>query len=308
MAPLQYAAGNDRIYVQIPAYRDAELPATLLDLYAKAGAPNNLRVRVFWQRGVQENLPISVFKLPCLELVAIPFEESRGCNWARNLLQNQWQGESYTLLLDSHHRFVKGWDRTLVEMYEGLRSEGVNKPLITGYLPAYSPDRDPSGRKRRPYKIYPFQREHGLLTRLISYPIPGYRTLRNPVPADFASLHFLFTSGAFNQEVAFDPSIYFFGDEVVTSLRAYTHGYDLYHPHVVMGWHCFDRTSRVPHWADHGDWHEQHKRSLRIMQDMYRGTYRGRFGTGKCRTVQDYEDHIMLKLTEVSRSGVALGS
>src|SRR3954451_19385958 len=44
--------GEDRdIYVQIPAYRDAELSATLRDLYAQAARPEHLRVRVMWQRG-----------------------------------------------------------------------------------------------------------------------------------------------------------------------------------------------------------------------------------------------------------------
>lgn len=287
---------DDRIYVQIPAYRDAELPATLLDLHRKAHAPQNLRVRVLWQHDKDEQLPAAVRKLPGLELEAVPHHLSKGCNWARNRLQQRWRGEPYTLLLDSHHRFVRGWDLTLLEMYRGLERGGVDKPLISTYLPAYRPELEPRGRKRRPYKIYPLAREQGLLTRLASFPIPGHTKLQGPIAADFVSLHFLFAAGVFNDEVRFDPSIYFFGDEVVTSLRAYSHGYDLFHPHIVLGWHCFDRASRVPHWHDHEGWWAQHERSLTIMRRMFRGAHRGRFGLGRRRGIRDYEDHILLEL------------
>lgn len=287
---------DDRIYVQIPAYRDAELSATLLDLYAKAHAPQNLRVRVLWQHADDEVLPSETVELPGIEIDPVPHERSRGCNWARNLLQRQWNGEPYTLLLDSHHRFVLDWDRKLLDMYRGLERDGLEKPIISTYLPAYRPEFEPRGRKRRPYKIYPYAREQGLLTRLTSFPVPEHSKLRAPITADFVSLHFLFTAGAFNCEVPFDPKIYFFGDEVVTSLRAYSHGYDLFHPHVVLGWHCFDRATRVPHWQDQAQWRAQHQRSLDIMRRIYLGVYRGTFGLGPRRTAAMYEEHILVKL------------
>ena len=72
---------------------------------------------------------------------------------------------------------------------------------------------------------------------------PYYR-----VPARFVSLHFLFTEGSFNQEIPFDPAIYFFADEIAIALRAYTLGYDLFHPHRILGWHLYDRTTRATHW------------------------------------------------------------
>jgi len=289
---------DDHIYVQVPAYRDAELSATLADLYSKASAPENLRVCVAWQHGPRERLSPSIRELPGLEIIDVPYQKSQGCNWARRMMQRKWKNEPFTLLLDSHHRFVEDWDSTLVRMYRDLERRGSEKPIITGYLPAYNPDCEPSGRKHKPYKIYPLSREFGLLTRLTSFPIPGYRKLREPVPADFASLHFLFAEGAFNRKVKFDPRVYFFGDEVLISLRAYTHGYDLFHPHLVLGWHCFDRTLRVPHWDDHSNWHELHQRSLGIMRKIFQGKDRGQFGAGRQRSVQQYEDYILLKLAE----------
>lgn len=111
-APIARAANlspdRHRIYVQIPAYRDSELGPTLRDLYRKAARPEALRVAVLWQKASNETLPPAVRRLPGLELIEIPFEESRGCNWARIQLQARWRGEPYTMFLDSHHRFASG--------------------------------------------------------------------------------------------------------------------------------------------------------------------------------------------------------
>jgi hypothetical protein len=286
------------IYVQIPAYRDSELNRTLLDLYAKAADPMRLRVAVAWQHAPGEHLARGVRELPGLEIIDIPCAASRGCNWARSILQRRWRGEAYTLLLDSHHRFARNWDDATVGMYEAMRSSGIRKPIVTAYLPAYTPALEPAGRRMQPYKIYPFAREHGLLTRLTSFPIPSWRSLTAPVEADFISLHFLFTGGRFNEELPFDPSIYFSGDEVATSVRAYSLGYDFFHPHRVVGWHCYDRTSRVPHWNDHLEWMQQDDRSFATLRRTFTGRRTGRFALAMRRSVREYEARIMVPLAE----------
>ena len=284
------------IYAQIPAYRDSELAATLRSLYAKAVQPQRLRVRVLWQRGPGDALPADVLALPNLEIEAVPAAESQGCNWARRRLQAAWRNERYTLLLDSHHRFVRGWDDLAVGMLEQLRRDGVVKPLLTAYLPKYQPADDPAGRGRRPYKIYPLSREEGVLTRLTSFPIRGWTTLARPVPADFLSLHFILADGRFNDEAPFDSAIYFFGDEVMASVRAFAAGYEMFHPHRIVGWHAYDRSRRVPHWAEHDDWHERHRRSLARLRRIYRSRGPVPEAAGGSRTVADYEDHIRLSL------------
>lgn len=286
----------DEIYVQIPAYRDQELGRTLRDLYGKAARPECLRVAVLWQRAEHEMLDRSLRELPNLEIIEVPHEQSLGCNWARSLLQERWRGEAYTLLLDSHHRFVREWDTAAIRMLRDLENSGCAQPLLTGYLPGYDPLREPGGRKKRPYKIYPMAREDGILTRLTSLPIPYWSSLRGPVQADFLSLHFIFARGNLNLDLPLDPEVYFFGDEVVLSARAYTAGYDLFHPHTVLGWHCFQRATRVAHWADHQDWQQQHQRSLCRIRAVLEGRHEGRHALGTRRTLEQYEDQILCKL------------
>lgn len=262
--------GRPELYVQVPAYRDLELVPTLRDLYAEAARPGRLRVRVMWQRAEDEVLPDDVRALPGLEVDEVPAATSEGCNWARRRLQEAWEGERYTLLLDSHHRFVARWDDLALEMLEQLRATGTAKPMLTGYLPAYDPRSD-LYRSTRPHRLYPYARDAGVLTRLRSGVIHDYEMLTEPVPADFASLHFLLADGCFNDEVRFDPAVYFFGDEVLTSVRAFAAGYRLFHPHRVIGWHAYDRNSRVTHWADHEGYAERHDRSLTALRRSFAG-------------------------------------
>lgn len=288
---------QDRIYVQIPAYRDGELLATVRDMVGMAASPNRLRIAIAWQYGEDEaHLEDQLRRCGDIELTKIPALESRGCNWARSLLQKGWNGERYTLFLDSHHRFVPGWDAEVINILEERRSAGIAKPIITGYLPPYDPGKDPQGRTASLFRIRLQERHEDMLFRLVGDEIPGWKRLTMPVPAHFSSLHFLFADGSFNLEIAFDPSIYFFADEVAIALRAYTSGYDLFHPHRILGWHLYNRSTRVTHWSDHPAWKRQQDESCRRLQQLYAGRLCGKYGIGEARTISDYENFIGMPL------------
>ncbi|MFX0547077.1 GlcNAc-transferase family protein [Roseovarius sp. S1116L3] len=278
------------IFVQIPAYRDPELLPTLRGLIETADSPELLRIVVVWQYGIDE---LSVEKhlraFPQVELVKVPARYSSGCNWARSQSQRRWNGEPYTLFLDSHHQFQDGWDTTLVAWHEELRQLGVPRPILTGYMPPYGSGRD---REDTILDMNIHERFEGLIYRLVGHPVADTRQLSEPFPGRFASLHFLFADGRFNEDVPFDPDIYFFSDEAAISLRAYTHGYDLFQPHRIVGWHLYDRTTRGTHWNDHSDWPKQHQRSMIRLRDLYRGELRGDLGIGSQRSVADYEAYI----------------
>jgi hypothetical protein len=292
-----FSAPAKSIYVQIPAYRDTELVPTLFDLLETADDPDSLRIAIFWQRAEEDEMPDALRRHPCVELIERDYRESQGCNWARAELQRRWKGEPHTLLLDSHHRFVPGWDRHLVGMYERLKAGGVAKPFITAYLPPYDPAGDPGLRSGEPLAIEALGRERGLLVYLVARPIPEWPALRGPVPAKFTSLHFAFTCGRFNEEIVHDPDVYFFGDEVVLALRAFTHGYDLFHPERVLGWHLYDRTAtRTTHWEDHVDHARRDERSCERMRDIFLGVDDDALGAA--RTLEAYEAMIADRLVQ----------
>jgi hypothetical protein len=128
--------------------------------------------------------------------------------------------------------------------------------------------------------------------------IPGWEKLTEPVPARFYSAHFCFTLGSFAKEVQHDPEYYFHGEEISIAVRAYTHGYDLFHPHKVVIWHEYTRKGRTKQWDDDKTWGEKNKKShlknrklFGMDGEIYNEEEFGQFGFGKVRSLRDYEKY-----------------
>ena len=287
----------ETIFVQIAAYRDPELVPTLRDLFSNAKFPENLKVCIAWQR--DENDTLEEFENhPQVHLIRIPYKESKGACWARSLIQQKYSGETYTLQLDSHHRFIKNWDEEIIIMYKGLISKGVKKPLLTSYIPSYTPTNEPLGRVQVPWKMN-FDRfiPEGAIFFLPAT-IENYKDLTTPVPSRFYSAHFCFTTGKFCIEVPHDPEYYFHGEEISIAVRAYTHGYDLFHPHKIIAWHEYTRNGRTKHWDDHNNtWGEinrvSHLRNRKLfgMDGLVNDINFGIYGFGTERTLREYEEY-----------------
>lgn len=289
-------AGTCDLFVQIPAYRDPQLVHTLDSLFAQSAAPDRIRVRVCWQCAPRDRLPRRYLDNASVEIDRVDYRDSRGANWARRRVQKAWRGEPYSLICDSHLRFARHWDRRLVGMLLGLKAAGVERPIVTGYPPDFDPRTYPAGRSQAPLKMYKEAYVDGLLAHFAGFELPLWRWLKAPIPAQFLALGFLFSEGRFNLDVPIDPRIYFFGDEITTGLRAYCHGYDFYHPHRVLAWHAYDRTTRGAHWSDHGDWRARDRGSLARVRRVLRGqAYRG-YPLGRRRTIAGYERWIGMPL------------
>ena len=287
---------GDRIFVQISSYRDRQLPATLDSLLGQAFDPDRLRVCICWQHADDERLPARFRRASNIEIISVDHRLSRGANWARHQVQKRWKGEPYSLIVDSHVRFARHWDRRLIEMLQQLKARKIRRPLITCYPPDFSPRSFPRGRARVPLKTYKEAFIDGLLVHFAGFRIPLWRWLDAPVTAQFLALGFLFTEGSFNRDIVIDPNIYFFGDEITTGVRAFCHGYDFFHPHRVLAWHAYDRLTRTCHWQDHEDWKRCDRRSYRRVKQIFQGKEFARYPLGKVRSIKAYEKYIGLPL------------
>lgn len=286
---------NEKIFIQIAAYRDPELLKTLRDCISKAEKPDNLVFSLCWQHDENESLE-EFANDKRFKIIDIDYRQSQGVCWARNLLQKQYDGEKYTLQLDSHHRFVQNWDTELISMLKWLQKEqGSKKPLITGYLPSYDPENDPEGRANQPWKL-DFDR---FLPEGAVFPKPSgidnHQDLKAPIPARFYGAHFAFTIGDFVKEVPHDPEFYFLGEEISITVRAFTWGYDLFHSHKVLIWHEYGREKKRRQWDDTNDWgkkdsisHSRNRKLLGIDGEECDIDF-GPYGLGPVRTIQEYE-------------------
>jgi hypothetical protein len=102
----------------------------------------------------------------------------------------------------------------------------------------------------------------------------------------------------FATEVQHDPSYYFHGEEISIAARAYTHGYDLFHPHKTLIWHEYTRSGRKKHWDDDKDWgkrnescHLRNRKLFSMDGEVYNPEDFGIYGFGSERTLTDYEKY-----------------
>ena len=244
---------KNKIFVQIASYRDPQLPFTLKDLIDNASKPENLVICIAHQYD-DINALAEYREDKRFNILDIPFADSKGACWARNKIQQEYDEEEYTLQLDSHHRFTKNWDSELIKMIKQLKKKGHKKPLLTGYISSFNPENDPADRIEIPWKMN-FDRfiPEGAVFFLPAS-IDDFLERTEPIPARFYSAHFCFTLGQFCKEVPHDPEYYFHGEEISIAVRAFTNGYDLFHPHKVIAWHEYTRKGRVKQWDDDKQW------------------------------------------------------
>ena len=290
-------AKNRKIFIQIASYRDPELINTLDDCIDKADKPENLVFGICWQHSDEDEWDnIDKYKDDKrFKIVDVNYKDSKGACWARNTLQQQYTNEEYTLQLDSHHRFIEGWDTELIKMLKGLQKKGHKKPLLTSYISSYNPENDPEGRVKVPW-LMNFDRfiPEGAVFFLPAT-IPGWQDMTEPIPARFYSAHFAFSLGSFVKEVPHDPEYYFHGEEISIAVRSFTHGYDLFHPHKIIAWHEYTRKGRTKQWDDDKTWGDRNtnshlrNRKLFEMDGLEKDIDFGIYDFGTERTLEDYE-------------------
>lgn len=301
---------DNKIFVQIAAYRDPELLPTLRDLLANVAHPENLKICIAWQHS-NEDLWDNLDEFRDDDrfiIIDIPHMQTRGTCWARYQIQQHWNGEQYTLQLDSHHRFIKYWDIALINMITALQDHGHQKPLLTAYVPSYDPANDPFGRVSDPWFLT-FDRftPQGAVFFIPSI-IPDWQNRSLPYPSRFYSAHFAFTVGQFCVEVPHDPNYLFHGEEISIAARAYTHGYDLFAPHLPVVWHEYSRAHRPrKSWDDireWGKWDEdslsRNRRLLNIDNEQEPSEDFGIFGFGNVRTLEQYEQYAGIQFVDRS--------
>lgn len=294
-----------KILLHLPAYREPELVPTIKDALAQAKYPKRIHFGICRQFNPEDEFDnVDEFRDdPRFKIYDMPYEEAKGLPYARAIINEQLlEDEDFVLQLDAHHRFTKDWDATLIKWYDQLKKEG-NNPLICGYLPYYNPFNDPADRVQEPWfseaaSFYP----HGtIFIRPTGFQV-DWKKLKKPIPARFISGHFCFGPNKWAKEVRHDPDIYFSGEEINLTVRSFTHGYDLFHPHRVVVWHATMREERDGKlvWDDQskrGDdmwWKQQDIGRAKIRQLLKvedNGYDLSEYGLGTKRTLRDYEKY-----------------
>jgi len=98
-----------------------------------------------------------------------------------------------------------------------------------------------------------------------------------------------------------NPDYLFHGEEISIGARAYTWGYDLFHPHKPLIWHEYTRKNRTKVWDDDRTWGQKNvkshltNRKLFGMDGETQEGHEGKYGFGEIRTLRDYEEYSGMK-------------
>ena len=289
---------DDTIFIAIASYCEPELVSTIQSCLQKARRPENLRFGICLQHDESDELTSS----RCLDgfsqdsrlrYVKYPYTESRGGCWARNIAQQLYNEERYTLQIDAHSQMLESWDTHLIKMMENLPSE---KPLITEFPPLYYFENGNT--------VYQYIDD---LTQVntavaVKWNEDGGLHITQKVIAEnrsfprrtrFLSGAFVFTLGEWNQEVMQDPQHFYTGEEFALTIRSFTHGYDLFDPDHIVVWHRLHPEPNRKFWHDNestkvGEFHNNALQRLRWLFQEDPDSQLGRYGLGTDRTLDDY--------------------
>ena len=285
------------IFVSIASYRDPDCQNTVRDLFDKAAYPDRIIIGLCLQivPGEDEDCRVPTERSQQLRLIEVHASESRGACWARSRIQGLWQGEDYFFQVDSHMRFVPGWDEKLIAMLGKCPGEKV---VISTYPLEFTPPD-----KFAPdnlVKISPMGfDDDGVLTQNSGLS-PLDKAPENPAPSPFISAGMLFSSGRVVNEIPYDPYLYFTGEEITLGARLWTSGWEIYCPNEVIAYHNYvKQTGRPRHWDDQTDWVSLSLRARRRLRhilgieiinvDSEDLVEIERYSLGSVRTLAEYE-------------------
>lgn len=283
------------IFVSIASYRDPDCQNTVRDLFEKAAHPERVVIGICLQIVPDEDADclVSTQRPQQLRVIEVHASESRGACWARSRVQELWRGEDYFFQVDSHMRFVPGWDEKLIATLGKCAGE---KPVLSTYPLEFTPPDQFAPDKLVTIRPKGFDDDGVLAQNSTQSPLD--KAPERPAPSPFISAGMLFTSGRVVEEVPYDPYLYFTGEEITLGVRLWTSGWDIYCPNEVIAYHNYTKQPERPrHWVDQawGDLNQRSRRRIRHILGIEAGSDRdelveiARYGLGSTRTLAEYE-------------------
>ena len=261
------------VFVAIASYRDPDLRETLESLLDTASGDIRIGVvdqdykRVFGR--IAEHV----------DIVHVRPDESRGAGWARNLAWSMREDEPFAYQCDSHIRMRDGWDEALLDDYHQIAK---SERIILSAYPA-SLDCEIEGRQSI------VKSAHFEGARLVAEASVVDAAGRPVLSRGLVSGSHLFAPAFLLDEVPYDPFYLFGGEEDTFSVRAWTRGWDIWHPTEQYQRHDYDRQGAPRLWTDEPERAGGlDRRSGERIERFYRGQLRGVYGLGGARTLADY--------------------
>ena len=289
------------IFVSIASYCDSLLPQTIENALDNARYPDDIKFGVVEQSKISYADKLAKKARKQVRLLSVDPAQSRGVCWARTLVMSMYGDEDWFFQIDAHTLFDQHWDSCLLGAWADCIRQSP-KPYIGGYPHAFEITDGESIKKLCTNNIIGnvVTKDKTFTSNLIDLPFtPIFVEQTKPVMGFHLAAGCVFAPGAFVYEVPYDPFIYFYGEEPLWALRAYTNGWDLFHVPKLPVYHYYDtgphiEVKRARHWAEEEDgtrstrWWELNNRASQRMVQIIDGKDFGVYGLGRVRTLEDY--------------------
>lgn len=241
----------ETIFVSIASYRDEKCLQTVESLFSNAEYPMRVFVGICQQNKEDTDRDCYSDKWKSqIKLIRVPYYDAKGPTWARYLCSTLWNNENYYFQIDSHTLFEKNWDSKLIGMIKRLKEKGIKKPLLSHYPKIHEDYKTENSNETVPTICQSFFNESKMLSFKGAHNIKINPT--NPIPTPYVAAGMLFGESSFLKEVPFDPNLpnLFVGEEILHSIRFWTHGWDIFTPTENLVYHYYTRKGEPKVWED----------------------------------------------------------
>ena len=291
------------VFISIASYRDPDVVNTVRSCYDNAISKDNLFFSVFSQAEDGEHPDLSFIPENQLRLTKAHWSESLGACWARDIATKDIN-RKYFLQIDSHSRFVLGWDQQIIGNYERAEAFWGPRVMLTNYPDPFEIDwstEPPTDNLIGYPQLKSLKAVWHQQSRMIQAQ-PDWPAVIDTVNGDehfFFSANSVFCNSDLMREVPYDKELYFTGEEPSMALRAYTRGIRLVSPTVKYMFTNYNRenSKRELHWENHETWWELNRQSYRRLEKIMKGDKSlGIFGIDSESLYQQYQKLIDVDL------------
>jgi hypothetical protein len=255
---------QNKILISVIAYREKYLEESIRSCYFSAKHPENLIFSVVSEQEV-DSLHAKLDFIPKDKIVYHKYDlsEYRGVLWSRAKTIEAAASFDYDYVLYTcgHNRFVENWDEKNLELHNKLKNV-CDKPVITIAGPSFVPAIDGS--------IKTYDKANEYRPSINSDYTPGYGfPIQVEVPKNieyvedvYLQFSWVFVDKKFTSEVPLDPDMNYHGEEIFTTIQAWSRGWRFYTTSNIFYYHDTEKEYEgelLPRMTTHRPWSDINK-------------------------------------------------
>lgn len=286
---------NKKIYIACPSLADDKLIPTIKDCFTNALDPQNITFAIYDQRDKElEELNELPYRNQ-IKYKRVSTSKAKGVGKARAAALDFLENEYWYLQIDSHMKFARHWDSICFDQWNLCKQD--NAVLSTG-LPGCTYEHDIKENLKQAFSL----EYNGFNPFCVPVIRAGKSVAKElkPYLHQLMVAHFMFCKSDVIRKVPIDPRIYFMGEEMLYSLRLFTHGYDIFAPFRSPMLHYYaPNKARPRQWQLDPKWRQLMSKSCQIIRTAFNCLKEnespeilGYYGLGHTRSLEDFENFL----------------